>query len=134
MTKVDHRKIHMHLNYEVKELEDILGMNKKTIFRWIQSGLKTVEGGKNPILILGSELIQFIKSKNLKNNVKLDRSQFYCFKCRGPTHAERGSVEIHCDKKIGRCTVCKCKICRTNRPVKKDYNANSVPVQMSMFD
>ena len=112
MTKINPKNICKHRSYTIKELSDILSIDKKTCFRWIDDGLKIIPGCKNQILINGSDLKEFIKKRKLKKKIKLTRYQFFCLTCKKATSAKRGSIKILSNKKIARCRVCNGKICR----------------------
>ena len=134
MTRHNPQKIHKHMSYTVTELSEVLEVSEKTCFRWIEEGLPIIPDSKKPILILGSDAKEFLRKKNLKQKVKLNRYQFYCFKCRGPTRAKRGSIEVLGNIKRGICSVCSTKMRKTITPYQKDYHIPSPPVQMSIFD
>jgi hypothetical protein len=96
--------------YTIKELTGLLHKTEKTIERWMGAGLLIVPGGKKPILILGDDLIEFLKNKDEKNKVKLKRSEFFCMGCKAPRRAKRGSLKILSDRKEGECDVCSGKM------------------------
>jgi Helix-turn-helix domain len=110
--KINPRKIKKHMIYTIKELSEALGVTKKTCFRWIEKGLKIVPGGKNPILIRGGDVKEFIRRKNLKRKFKMNRSQFNCLHCKGPVYAKRGSIRKMSGRKTALCRVCNRKIVR----------------------
>lgn len=128
MTRVNRKPISKHMSYTIKELVVILDINEKTFLRWIDSGLKIIPGCKKPILILGSELKEFLKNKDLKKKVKLKRNQFYCFKCKIACYAKRGSVKEASGRKTGICRVCSGKMSRIIKPHQKDYKILSIPM------
>lgn len=134
MAKFNPQKIGAHLSYTIQELSDALCINKKTCFRWIDQGLRTVPDSKNPILILGSAVKEFIRKKNSKNKVRLKRHEFYCLTCKGPRRGKRGSIAISGSMKKAVCSVCNGKVVITIKPSQKDYEIPIAPVQMSMFD
>ena len=134
MTRFDPRKISKHKSYTIKELSDFVGMSEKTCFRWIEEGLPTVAGSQKPILIMGMEIKKFIKKRNSKNKVELTRYEFYCFKCKCPRRAKRGSIGVSGNTKKGLCSVCNGKLSKTIHPIKKDYKIPSTPIQMSIFN
>ena len=121
------------MNYTIKELAKLLDIDEKTCHRWIEEGLRIVPDSKKPILIMGSDAKEFIRMRNSKKKVKLKRHEFYCFKCRGPTRAKRGSIMVSGSMKKGVCSVCNGKIRKTFRPYQKDYHIPSSPLQMSIF-
>lgn len=135
MTRFNPQIISGHLSYTTEEITAKLGINKKTIFRWIDEGLATVIGQKKPILILGSDLKTFIHLKNSKKKFKLKRDEFNCLRCKAPRRAKRGTISRSGDEKRGECVVCNGKMSRKIKPHRKDYHISSTPVQMStLFD
>ena len=133
MTKFDPRKISKHQSYTLKELSRLVGMSEKTTLRWIEQGLATVPGCQKPILIRGDEVQKFIRNKNDGVKVKMERHEFYCFTCKLPRRAKRGSINISGNRKKGNCSVCNGKMSKTIHPIKKDYKIPSTPIQMSIF-
>lgn len=133
MTTFDPRKISKHRSYTIRELSDVLGMSEKTCLRWIAKGMITISGNKKPILISGDEAKKFIRNKNSETKVELQRHEFYCFKCKCPRRAKRGSIHLSTNTKRGSCSVCSTKMSRTINPIKKDYKIPSIPIQMSIF-
>ena len=109
------------MSYTIAELTSLLGVNEKTISRWMEVGLKTIPGGERPILFLGSDLQAFLKKKGEKRNVTLKRHEFYCFGCKRPRRAKRGSKKVIGDKERGICEVCGGKMSRTIQPSQKYY-------------
>lgn len=104
--KINPQKICKHRSYTIKELSDLLSIDEKTCFRWIEDGLRTVEGNKKPILISGSDFKEFIKNRRLKRKIPLNRKQFLCMTCKKASYAKRGSIRIVGDKKTALCRVC----------------------------
>ena len=131
MTRFNPQLISRHLSYKTEEITALLGVNKKTIFRWIDEGLVTVPGQKKPILIHGGDLKIFINRKNTKKKVKMKRHEFYCLKCKLPRRAKQGSITTSGDTKKGECSVCGSKTSRKIKLYRKDYHISSTPVQMS---
>ena len=133
MTRHNPQKICKHMSYTFKELSEILGVTEKTCSRWIDDGLKIIPNSKKPILIMGSDAKEFIRTKNSNKKVKLKRHEFYCLKCRSPTRAKKGSLVIVGSMKKAICSVCNGKIRKTFKPYQKDYHISPTPVQMSIF-
>lgn len=125
--KINPTGIHKHMSYTVLELTSILGVNEKTIARWMEGGLKTVAGCEKPYLIYGSDLQAFLKNKDEKRKATLKRNEFYCFGCKHPRRAKRGSKKVVGDKEKALCAVCSGKMSRTIKPSQKYY-------QKSLFE
>jgi len=107
--------------YSVAEASALLGVNRKTITRWIREGLSLLDAEKKPIYIMGYDLKAFIKAKREKKSVQLGFNEFYCLACRKAVTAKRGSTKIEkTGKKIGKKNrdqemICgRCKECGTN--------------------
>ncbi len=101
------------MSYTIKEISDDLGINQKTCLRWINNGMKTVSGCRRPILIMGYDAKEFLRKKNSKKKVKLNRSEFYCFTCKMARNAKRGSIRKIKNRKTAICRVCSGKMSRT---------------------
>lgn len=119
MTKIDSDGINKHMSYTIKELPPLLQVGEKTLQRWMDRGLKVVPGSKRPILILGSDLKEFLKNKDAKKKVKLKRNEFYCLTCKAPRRAKRGSLKTLSDRKTGDCCVCSGKMSKIIKPYQK---------------
>jgi len=119
MKKISPKGIFSHRSYKIEELSVILSKNGKTLLRWIDSGLKTIPESKKPILIMGSDLKEFLRAKYSKKKVKLNRNQFYCLSCKKAVYGKRGSIENLSNRKIAVCVVCRGKIVRITKPYQK---------------
>jgi len=115
------------MSYTVLELTNVLGVNEKTIARWMSNGLKTVSGGAKPFLVYGADLQVFLKNKDEKRKATLKRNEFFCFGCKCPRRAKRGSKKVVGDKQKALCVVCSGKMSRTIKPSQKYY-------QKSLFE
>lgn len=121
------------MSYTIKEMSGCLKINEKTCLRWIEKGLPIVSGGKRPILILGSDIKDFLRRKDSKKKIKLKRNEFYCLKCKAARNAKRGSIKELKNRKTALCRVCNGKMSRTIQVSQKDYPILSLPTQMSIF-
>src|SRR3989344_8015017 len=121
MSKINPKGIHKSMSYSVSELTNILGVNEKTIARWMESGLKTVAGCEKPYLIYGLDLQVFLKNKDEKRRTTLKQNEFFCFSCKCPRRAKRSSKKVVGDKEKALCSVCSGKMSRTIKPSQKYY-------------
>lgn len=101
------------MSYTAKEVSDCLGINEKTCLRWIEAGLPIVPGSRKPILMLGAQIKEFLKKKDSKKKIELKKNEFYCFKCKAPRRAKRGSINRLAHHKTSICSVCNGKMSRT---------------------
>jgi hypothetical protein len=125
--KINPQKVHIHRSYTIKELSELLGIDKKTCLRWIERGLRVIDGSKNPILINGNDLKQFLVNRKVEKKITLNRNQFLCLTCKVARFAKRGSIMQMKDRKIAQCRVCNGKMSRTIKPHQKDYMISPTP-------
>jgi hypothetical protein len=85
------RGVRRHRSYSVDEAARTVDVGKGTVRRWTKTGLPAITDRK-PALILGSDLIDFIKSRRQpKQRCQLD--ELYCFACRAPRRPAFNAVE-----------------------------------------
>jgi DNA-binding XRE family transcriptional regulator len=85
------RGVRRHRSYSVDEAARTVDVSKGTVRRWTKTGLPAITDRK-PTLILGSDLIDFIKSRRQpKQRCQLD--ECYCFACRAPRRPAFNEVE-----------------------------------------
>lgn len=114
-------KIRAKTAYSLKEACSLLGVNRKTVLRWLREGLVLLDATKSPSLIMGNDLKAFVRAKRDAKQVKLQLDEFYCLTCRKAVQAKRGTQTTEkTGKKIGRIErdqemICgKCKECGGN--------------------
>ncbi len=61
----------------------LLGKHKNTVRRWVKDGLATIDD-KRPMLVLGCDLVEFIKKRRAKNKQSCKPGELYCVRCRLP--------------------------------------------------
>jgi hypothetical protein len=79
----NHRFVKIHRNYTVEEIANLFNLHKNTVRLWIKNGLSTIDD-KRPMLILGNDLIAFLKVRRSKNKQKCKPGELYCVRCRAP--------------------------------------------------
>jgi len=94
MPRYNLKTITLRRAYTTDEIAHLFGVNRRTCGRWVREGLKVVEENKSPLLVLGADLIDFIKKKRGKADTPLKENEFYCFKCREAVRAKIGSEQI----------------------------------------
>ncbi|MDP2855540.1 MAG: hypothetical protein Q8N90_00235 [bacterium] len=109
-------------SYSFSEIGTLLHRNRKTCHRWESGGLRVIEKNVNPLLVMGADLIDFLRRKSAKSKIHLEENEFFCCKCHGSVKAKVGSgrtiktgKRIGKDnreqfKKIGICDVCGTKV------------------------
>lgn len=65
------------LSYSTQEIADLLNIHKRTVQEWHKEGLPRIDSRK-PFLVLGSNLKEFIRSRQNKRKQKCRINEFYC--------------------------------------------------------
>jgi len=76
----------IHRNYTVEEVAVMFGVHRNTVREWVKRGLPTNDG-RRPMLILGRDLVAFIRARRAKNKRTCQPGELYCFGCRAPKAA-----------------------------------------------
>ena len=84
------RKLSKNRHYTYDDASYVLGVGKKTLRAWRASGLPVI-ADKRPYLILGEDLIAFLKARQHPTR-KPALDEFRCFQCRALKHAAHGIV------------------------------------------
>ena len=76
----------IHRNYSVEEVAGVFGVHRNTVREWVKRGLPTNDG-RRPMLILGADLVAFLRARRVKNKRTCRPGELYCFGCRAPKAA-----------------------------------------------
>ena len=76
----------IHRNYTVEEVAGVFGVHRNTVREWVKRGLPTNDG-RRPMLILGADLVAFLRARRVKNKRTCRPGELYCFGCRAPKTA-----------------------------------------------
>ncbi|MEW6671833.1 MAG: helix-turn-helix domain-containing protein [Thermodesulfobacteriota bacterium] len=79
----NHRLVKIHRSYTVEEIAKLFGIHKNTVRHWVKDGLSPIDD-KRPLLIQGSILAAFLKSRRTKNKKSCKPGELYCVRCRDP--------------------------------------------------
>lgn len=110
------RRVKIHRSYTVDELAQCLDIHKNTVRNWIKNGLDTVDNSR-PVLLLGSEIRDFITNRKAKNRRKLCPGEIYCVRCRDGKYpaGEFATIELtskNISNLVGVCPECDAVIYR----------------------
>jgi hypothetical protein len=113
----------IHRNYTVEEVANLFSVHKNTVRSWIKDGLATNDD-KRPMLILGSDLKQFLQSKRKSNKRKCLPFEIYCLRCRIPQIPAVNMVEYEpINGRMG-CLIGLCPTC--NGIINKYFNFDTL--------
>src|SRR5271157_3895485 len=88
----NHRRVKIHRSYTVEEIVRLFGNHKNTVRGWLKAGLPANDD-KRPTLILGRELIVFLKARRARNKRTCLPGEIYCVRCRAPKQPAGGMAE-----------------------------------------
>ena len=86
------RLVKIHRSYTVEEVAKLFGAHKNTVRAWIKQGLPTSDN-RRPTLILGRELVAFLRARRVKNKRSCHPGEMYCVRCRVPKKPAADMVE-----------------------------------------
>ena len=73
----------IHRNYTVEEVAGVFGVHRNTVREWVKRGLPTNDN-RRPMLILGGDLVAFLRARRVKNKRTCQAGEMYCLRCRAP--------------------------------------------------
>ena len=73
-------------SYTYREIASHYKIHVRTVQSWRKDGLKIMELSQ-PYLVMGSDLICFLKSRQADRKIFLKSDEFYCLICRKPVEA-----------------------------------------------
>ena len=76
----------IHRNYTVEEVAVVFGVHRNTVREWVKRGLPTNDD-RRPMLILGADLVTFLRARRVKKKRTCQPGELYCFGCRAPKAA-----------------------------------------------
>ena len=105
----------------MEEVANTLKVHVQTVRTWIKDeGLKIIDN-RQPFLIYGFELIEFIKKQNHKGKCKTPFDQFYCMSCKDARPALQNTIAF-VQKPNGLCVKAVCRTCKSK--MNKTYKLN----------
>lgn len=124
--KPDLRHVRPTKTYTVTDIAEALDRNVATVHRWIRTGLPTLDRQK-PTLILGADLLDWLKTQWSRRKRKCRPNELYCFGCRSPRLPKPGtaSVQPRNDKAIAIKALCSKCGSRMNRAASRSQRAEA---------
>jgi hypothetical protein len=75
--------VKINRNYTVEDVANLCSVHKNTVRSWVKDGLTTIDN-KRPMLILGSDLKDYLQAKRKSKKRKCLPIEIYCVRCRLP--------------------------------------------------
>jgi len=88
----NHRRVKSLRSYTVEEVAGLFAIHKNTVRTWLKNGLSVIDNNR-PTLVLGSDLVEFLKKRRTKNKQVCKPGEFYCVRCRCPRSAAEGIAD-----------------------------------------
>jgi len=79
----DRRRVKALRSYTIDEVARTLEVHRNTVRHWIKAGLPVIDD-KRPILILGTDLAEYLLRRREARRQPCLAGQLYCLKCRKP--------------------------------------------------
>ncbi len=73
----------IHRSYSVEEVALLFRTHKNTVRNWLKHGLASIDR-QRPTLILGQELVRFLRTRRQQARQRCQPGEIYCVKCRKP--------------------------------------------------
>jgi excisionase family DNA binding protein len=90
----NHRLAKIHRSYTVEEVAGLFGVHKNTVRAWVKQGLPTNDD-RRPMLILGRDLVAFLRARRAKNKRTCQPGEVYCVRCRAPRTPAGDMADYH---------------------------------------
>jgi hypothetical protein len=109
--RADWRRIKSKLSYTFDEAARTLRTHRNTVRHWVKHSGLTVLTDSRPHLILGGDLIAFLKVRRQSKKRKCAPGELYCFRCRMPRQPVPCLLELRIlnaerAQLVGLCSVC----------------------------
>ncbi|MFQ3194719.1 MAG: hypothetical protein ACI9N3_001547 [Colwellia sp.] len=102
----------IHRSYTVEEAALLYEVHKRTVRNWIIKGLPICDD-KRPLLILGTDLKQFLKQQRQENKRTCKPSELYCLKCREPRLPDQNTLEFIEETNTKGRVIAACSVCNS---------------------
>jgi len=130
--KLNPRLISLRREYSFKEIAKLFNRHIRTVQSWQKQGLEILDGTLSPILVLGSDLKEFLKERDEKCKKPTKEGEYYCTRCNESRASVLKEVKFIPLKKItgrgkkqfritGICKICSCPL---NRIANEDQIEN----------
>lgn len=91
--RADWRRIKGKASYTFDEAARALGVHRNTIRHWVKNCGLSAMTEMRPYLILGADLVAFLKARRQSNKRKCGPGELYCLRCRAPRTPVPGLLE-----------------------------------------
>lgn len=109
--RADWRRIKSKTSYTFDEAARALNIHRNTVRHWVKTGGVQALTGSRPHLIIGADLVRFLKDRQRGRKQKCGPGELYCLRCRKPRAPVPGLIQIESvtatrGKIVGMCSTC----------------------------
>ncbi len=124
----------IHRSYTVDEVARLFGVHKNTVREWVKRGLPTNDD-RRPLLILGRDLVAFLRARRARNKRSCEPGEIYCVRCRAPRSPAGDMVDYEpvtatLGNLVAMCSVCETMIYRRVSVAKLELVRGGLDVTM----
>ena len=83
----------IHRNYTVEEAAGLYGVHRNSVRAWIKAGLPVCDT-RRPVLILGADLREFLKTRRQDRKRRCKDDEMFCLRCRSPRRPAERMVDF----------------------------------------
>ena len=110
MPKLNTRRVKSNATYSTQEVADLLEVHPRTVQGWYSEGLPRIDD-RRPFLVLGANLIEFMRLRKSRNRKKCADNELYCCRCRVPRLSRNGFVTYQVLNSKTMIVRCLCSVC-----------------------
>jgi len=108
--------------YSFVEIAEMLRTHIRTVQIWRRDGLKILDDGVKPFLVMGEDLHEFLLDRVAKRKKPLQPGEFFCTRCQSPRRSRAEHLRLELTKRMlganhrqaimrGNCEVCGSRLC-----------------------
>jgi len=102
--------VKIHRNYTIEDIAALFQLHKNTVRSWVKQGLPVIDSNR-PMLILGSDLREYLQSKRKANKTPCKLNELYCVSCKAQKEpalnmTEFKAINEQTGRLIGLCPTC----------------------------
>jgi len=107
------RRVKSKTSYTFDEVARMLGVHRNTVRHWVKDGGLHALTETRPFLILGAELVAFLRQRWQSRKRKCGAGELYCLKCRAPRKPVPDLIEFRRMSETRAAIVGICSACET---------------------
>lgn len=131
--------------YSFAEIAELLHTHIRTVQSWRSEGLKIVDDGIKPFLVMGQDIQDFLRDRAARRKKPLKPGEFFCPKCQAPRKSQPEDLRIERTKRMlganhrqvivkGICQNCGSRLCLFSSEQKIDQwlSCTRTPAEQSL--